>query len=746
MRTRAPAPALALAAYLLLSGLGSADDTRDAFFENRVRPILANHCIDCHGEKKQKGGLRLDSRAGWERGGDNGPAIVPGKSAESLFFKAVLHSDPDLKMPPKEPLAPSDVEALAKWIDSGAADPRTAAVRPVVDPEQAKRHWSFQPLAHTSPPPVHNPAWCRNSIDQFILARLESAHLQPSPQADKATLLRRASFDLTGLPPSEDDLHAFLADDSPRAWEQVVDRLLASPQYGERWGRHWLDLARYADTCGFHNDLDRPHAWRYRDYVIDSFNADKPYQRFVAEQLAGDEVTDADELTLVATGFCRNGPSNDDNMGVDREQYRMDQLDDVVSTTANVFLGLTIGCARCHDHKTDPFSSADYYSLIAVFYGTEKRGVPKEPPPKDPDKNSDPEKAAKPQPINYHALVETKATVRPVHILRRGSVKNPGAIVDPAVPAVLSTNHPLPLQPPQAGAKSSGRRIALAQWITSEHNPLTWRVLANRIWQHHFGSGLVATPSNFGFKGSSPTHPELLDFLAHQLLESGGRWKPLHRLILLSAAYQQESRARTDAFQTDPENRLLWRMPMRRLEAEAIRDAILSSAGTLNTRAGGPGIKPRIRPELLTASQRNKWPQHAEEGPELWRRSVYIYVKRQLLMPMLELFDAPTTTDSCPERIHSVLPTQALVLMNDEFVEDHAALLAQHAWESARGDFSTAIRILHERTLSKPPTAPRLAQSLAFLQTQTSAGANPVDALADLAHVLFNSSEFLSLE
>jgi len=230
MRTRAPAPALALAAYLLLSGLGSADDTRDAFFENRVRPILANHCIDCHGEKKQKGGLRLDSRAGWERGGDNGPAIVPGKSAESLFFKAVLHSDPDLKMPPKEPLAPSDVEALAKWIDSGAADPRTAAVRPVVDPEQAKRHWSFQPLAHTSPPPVHNPTWCRNSIDQFILARLESANLQPSPEADKATLLRRASFDLTGLPPSEDDLHAFLADDSPRAWEQVVDRLLASPQ------------------------------------------------------------------------------------------------------------------------------------------------------------------------------------------------------------------------------------------------------------------------------------------------------------------------------------------------------------------------------------------------------------------------------------------------------------------------------------------------------------------------------------
>ncbi|NBU08395.1 MAG: DUF1549 domain-containing protein [Proteobacteria bacterium] len=369
--------------------------------------------------------------------------------------------------------------------------------------EVGRKHWAFQPLRRIESPAVRDAAWPRNDVDRFILAALEAKGLKPSPEADRRTLIRRATFDLLGLPPTPEEVEAFVADTSPQAWERVVDRLLASPHYGERWGRHWLDLARYADSSGFHNDLDRPHAWRYRDYVIRSFNEDKPYARFIAEQLAGDEVPGADEETLIATGFCRNAPSNDDNMGKNKEQYRLDELDDVISTTSTVFLGLTVGCARCHDHKTDPISSADYYSLLAVFNGTEKRGVPKE---------SD-DKAKAKEAVQLQALIETKAKVPATHLLRRGSLQNKGPEVGPAVPVVLAAK-PLEFPAPAADAKSSGRRRVLAEWIAAPDNPLTWRVLANRIWQHHFGRGLVATPSNFGFKGERPTHPELLDFLA----------------------------------------------------------------------------------------------------------------------------------------------------------------------------------------------------------------------------------------
>jgi hypothetical protein len=556
-------------------------------------------------------------------------------------------------------------------------------------------------------------------------------------------------------------------DASSDAWERVVDRLLASPHYGERWGRHWLDLARYADSSGFHNDLDRPHAWRYRDYVIRSFNDDKPYARFVAEQLAGDEVPGADEESLVATGFCRNAPSNDDNMGNNKEQYRLDELDDVISTTATVFLGLTVGCARCHDHKFDPITSADYYSLLAIFNGTEKRGVPKE---------SDDKTKAK-EPAKYHALIETKSKVRATHVLLRGSLQNKGPEVPPAVPVVLAANPPRFPQP-APDAASSLRRRTLAEWIASPDNALAWRVLANRIWQHHFGRGLVATPSNFGFNGARPSHPELLDFLAARLIADGGRWKALHRMILTSATYQQSAgtekylvisnqsgsapRNTTQSLITnyssaaalDPDNALLSHMPLRRLEAESLRDAVLAVSGKLNTKGGGPGIKPRIRADLLPASQRNKWPALATEGPEHWRRSVYIYVKRQLLMPMMELFDAPTTTDSCAERTRSVVPTQALVLMNDEFIEDHAGFLAQRAAAESDGTLAKSIERMHLLALARAPSAERLKHSASFVTAREAVYASEPDAktsprqraLADLAHVLFNSSEFITIE
>ena len=606
--------------------------------------------------------------------------------------------------------------------------------------EEGRKHWAFQPLAGTPPPAVKDLSWPRNEVDRFILAKLEAAGLRPSPEADRATLLRRVSLDLIGLPPTLEELNAFIADDSPDAYERLIDRLLASPHYGERWGRHWLDLARYADTSGFHNDLDRPHAWKYRDYVIRSFNEDKPYARFVAEQLAGDEVDGANEESLIATGFGRNGPSNDDNMGKNEkalEQYRADQLDDVVSTTSLVFLGVTVGCARCHNHKTDPFFATDYYSLVAVFNGTEKYGLV----PGTEDSNG--KKVKTHSAVQIHGLIETTATVPPTHVMRRGIAANKGDEVPPAVPVVF-TMQPPAFAPPAPDAKTSLRRRTLAEWITSPDNALPWRVLANRVWQHHFGQGIVATPSDFGFTGARPTHPELLDYLARQLMANGGRWKPLHKLLLMSATYRQSSQHRAAGIAHDARNRLLWRMNLQRMEAEVVRDSILAASGKLNRQFGGPGIKPRLREDLLPTSQRNKWPVLKKEDERHWRRSVYIYTKRQLRMPIMELFDAPTTTESCGARLESVVPTQALVLLNDEFAEEHAEFLASRALEENGADLDRVIERLFLLTLSRPPSAERRQQAVAFVQARE-AESDRQRALTDLAHVLFNSSEFIHI-
>lgn len=603
--------------------------------------------------------------------------------------------------------------------------------------EEGRRHWAFQPLASGLPYRATDDDWVVNDVDRFILAGFKEAGLRPSSPADPATLIRRVYLDLIGLPPSPEAVEAFVSDPSTRAYEKMVDDLLQSPHYGERWGRHWLDLARYADSGGVHNDLDRPHAWKYRDYVIRSFNEDKPYTRFVAEQLAGDEVEGADESTIIATGFGRCGTSNDDNMGKTDEaleQYRLDQLDDVISTTSTVFLGLTVGCARCHDHKTEPITAVDYYSLLAVFNGTTKAGRV----PGTEDRSG---KKMKDDPAPYHALVETSAVVPVVHVLLRGNPASKGLAVQPAVPSVLSAS---PLEFPASSGSTSLRRVTLAKWITSPDNPLAWRVLANRVWQHHFGRGLVATPSDFGFSGARPSYPELLDHLAAFLIRHEGRLKALHRLILLSATYRQSSASHAEGLMKDPDNQLLWRMNLRRMEAEVMRDAILAASGTLNTKIGGPGIKPRIRADLLPASQRNKWPLLKSEGPEQWRRSVYIYTKRQLRLPLMELFDAPTTSDSCAVRMESLVPTQALVLMNDEFVEEQAQHLARRALQGS-GEPEAAVRRLFTFVLCREPASERVKEALAFVQKQ-SLPDGVESGLTDLAHVLFNSSEFIQIE
>ena len=626
------------------------------------------------------------------------------------------------------------------WVILGLAATRGFAATPNVD--KGRQHWAFQQLSHPKPTRADVSERPGSEVDQFIRNSLQAKGLNLSPTADRRTLIRRATLDLTGLPPTPEEVEAFASDVTPTAYERLLDRLLASPRYGERWGRHWLDLARYADSSGFHNDLDRPYAWRYRDYVIKSFNDDTPYSRFVAEQIAGDELEGAGETGLVATGFGRNGPSNEDNMGNDKEQYRLDELDDVISTTSMVFLGLTVGCARCHDHKHDPITAEDYYRLLAIFNCTEKLGVPKEGKATGANETK-----------QVQALVETSSKIRPTHLLRRGSLANKGPEVQPGVPAVLAGI--APTYPPAAPTeRSTGRRRALAEWISDPANPLTYRVLANRIWQHHFGQGLVATPSDFGINGARPTHPELLDFLAARLIADGGRIKPLHKLIMLSATYQQSSRSHPRGLEVDPQNSLLWRMNPRRMEAEILRDSLLAVSGQLNLEMGGKGIKPRMRPELLPASQRNKWPTIVQEGPDHWRRSVYIYVKRQLLLPVLELFDSPTTTDTCAVRTASVLPTQALVLMNDEFVEDQAGYLASRALREAGNEAASAIGRLHALALSAPPSPQRLREALAFVNDREKAylteqsAAHPARqrALTDLAHVLMNSSEFLHIE
>jgi hypothetical protein len=600
--------------------------------------------------------------------------------------------------------------------------------------EEGRGHWAFQPLSTAKPPAVKNTAWPKNDLDRFVLAELEKNDLTPAPEADPATLIRRVTLDLTGLLPTPEEITAFVSDmsdssDQSDAYAALIDRLLQSPRYGERWGRHWLDLARYADTGGTHNDLDRPHAWKYRDYVIRSFNDDKPYARFVAEQLAGDEIDGADEESLIATGFGRNGTSNDDNMGKNDDalaQYRADQLDDVISTTSSVFLGLTLGCARCHDHKTDPLLQRDYYSLLAIFNGTEKYGLV----PGTQDKND--KRVKIDETAKVHALIETSPQVPPTRIMLRGSALNLGEEVPPAVPTLFK-----PLSFPPPAAKTSLRRKTLAEWITAPDNALAWRVIANRLWQHHFGQGLVSSPSNFGFTGAKPSNPELLDYLARQLIANGGRFKALHKLILTSATYRQfvvRASARSDGLKAElPTPRL------QRMEAEVLRDCILQASGNLNEKRGGPGIKPRLRADLLPTSQRNKWPLLKTEGPEQWRRSVYIYQKRQLLMPMMELFDAPTTTDSCAVRLESTVPTQALVLMNDEFVEEQAAHLAKRATSDS---LDATLKRMFMLTLGHEPSADRLQQSLDFVKAREATSSRD-QALTDLAHVLFNSSEFV---
>ncbi len=716
------------------------------FFESSIRPLLIDRCQKCHGADKQKADLRLDSRASILKGGDNGPAAVPRDPDKSLLIKAVRHVSGVRKMPDGKKLSDREIADLTRWVQMGLPFPESHA-SPKADP---KKWWAFQPVRKPEIPKVKDSAWPRSPLDHFILAKLEAKGMKPAPPADRRTLIRRATFDLIGLPPTPEEIDAFLADQSLDAFAKVVDRLLASPHYGERWGRHWLDVVRYADTAGETADYPVPQARLYRDYVIDSFNKDKPYDEFLREQVAGDLLAASGPREkyaerVIATGFIAISR----RFGFDPQNYHHLTIQDTIDTLGQASLGLTLGCARCHDHKYDPVSREDYYALYGIFAstkyafpGSEEKKRPADLVPLMPANEA---KAVKgPIPVAY-AVVEGKPHNEKVHI--RGEPRELGPETPRRFLAILGGDL---LPKDETG---SGRR-QLGDWLTRPSNPLTPRVMVNRIWQHHFGVGLVATENDFGARGKLPTHPELLDWLASEFvspLPSGERpgvrggfgWsiKAMHRLIMLSQTYQQSG---GDA-KSDPENEILGRFARRRLDAEAIRDAMLSISGNLDKTPGGPHPFPPV--EKWGFTQHDPF-SSIYDSP---KRSVYLMMPRLKRHPYLALFDGPDSNASTPRRLPTTVPTQALYFMNDPFVHAQAAGLAKRVM-AASGDAEKRLILAFTLTLARPPTVDESRESLAFLDRYQKELANvprtehESRAWAALARTLLGRNEFLYVD
>lgn len=704
------------------------------FFETEIRPLLIKRCQGCHGPEKQSGDLRLDSREAALAGGESGAALVPGKADESLIVEAINYKS--LEMPPKEKLPHEEIDLLTRWISSGAPwtatnEPGAVAVRHQKQVTAADRAtWAFQKPVRPEPPSVKQSDWVQTPVDAFILSKLEAAGLAPAEKAEKRTLIRRATFDLLGLPPTPEEVAAFESDESPDAYARLIDRLLARPEYGERWGRHWLDLVRYAQTNGYERDDDKPHAWRYRDYVIRAFNEDKPYDRFVLEQLAGDELEPRTDDAITATAFYRLGVWDDEPD--DTRQAIFDGLDDMVSTTSSTFLGLTVGCARCHDHKFDPILQEDYYSLLAFMRNVTYYGNPV-------NNNSGGTSAAKGilQKLSNGdetlAISEAGPQAPPTHILVRGDAGVEGKEVSPKFVQVLCTNDDAtkPTFPEiSPDSHSTRRRLTLAKWIVSQENPLAARVMANRLWQHHFGRGIVATPSDFGATGEAPTHPELLDWLATELIAGEWKLKRMHRLLMLSSVYQQSSQGNMEAAaKVDADNRLLWHYPMRRLEAEAIRDSILSVSGELKTQLGGPSIYPVLPPEVLATQSRPGSGWHTSPPEQQGRRSVYIFVKRTLGVPLLDSFDFATPDQPIARRATTTIAPQALILLNSQFMEQQAAAFAARLVKEAPAGNEAQVKSAFELAFGRAPSSDELELSLAHLEHQRQAYAElPADS------------------
>jgi hypothetical protein len=739
-------------------------------FREQIEPALAKHCYRCHsaGSTPLEGGLRLDHREGARRGGDSGPAVVPGKPAESLLVQALQHEG--LEMPPKQLKLPAATIAhFVRWIELGAPDPRDAPAEVAETwPAAVREHWAFQPIRKLAIPVVAD--FGSNPIDAFIREQLEKKNWQSAPQASRAELIRRLYFDLLGLPPSPVAIAAFENNQAPDAYEQLVDELLARPQFGERWAQHWLDVVRYAESEGYEYDRHLPDAWRFRDYVARAFNRDKPFDQFIAEQIAGDEIAPQDHDALTASVFHRLGPVRRNAGNPEIALSRNEVLTERTDIIGAAFLGLSVGCARCHNHKLEPISQRDYYRLQAYFAATQERNVSLASAADQQAWEAE-TKRIKAEMEKLKVVLRTKtgdervkmqaefdaledslppllatipattndmSTRTPIHVLRRGVWENKLEAVGPRPPSILVSSNVSELP-----AGSSQPRTELARWLADAQNPLVARVYINRLWQGHFGMGLVKTANDFGTRGERPSHPELLDWLAATFVERGFESKQIHRLIVLSNAYRQVSQTKfATQQQLDPENRLLWKFNRRRLSAEELRDAMLVVSGRLNLQHGGPSIMTPVDEQLVNQLYKpSQW--QVARPSQHDRRSLYLIAKRNLRLPFMETFDGPALLSSCARRESSTHAPQALELLNgstsNELAKAFAARLSSFAPRkdaSSPRNSATHDSVINQAFLlavGRPPTERELATSLEFLQE---------NSLEEFALALFNLNDF----
>ena len=725
---------------------------REIDFVKDVQPLFRKHCFECHAAGTEEGGLNLGIRQRAMEGGNQGPAIIPGDSAQSRLIHLIAALSKHEMMPPEgEPLSKEEVGLLRAWIDQGAKWPDGMDV---LDPraEQAQHHWAFQPLHQIAEPQPADKPWCQTPVDRFILARLKAAGIQPQARADAQVLVRRLFFDLVGLPPTPSDVREFQAayDRDPQAAvAELVDRLLNSPHYGERWGRHWLDVARYADSDGQESDRDRPNAYHYRDFVIRAFNDGLPFDQFVRWQLAGDEFEPQNPQAVAATGFLAAGPFAalpDKLMEDERLRNRYNELDDMLSTIGTGFLGLTIGCARCHDHKFDAIPSRDYYRLMSALHSGDRAEVPL---------GSSSEKV-----LSYR---ESGPEPKPTWLFRRGDYYDHEQPVQLGFVSIL-TRGKSPgdywNEAREAGlSQSTNQRRALAQWMTDlDHGAgaLVARVIINRIWHHHFGQGLVRTMGDFGTRSEPPTHPELLEWLAHDFVQNGWRIKHLQRRIMRSATYQQKGSAANPPG-VDLENRLFWKMPLRRLEGEILRDSMLSVSGTLNPALYGPAVKPPIAAEaLLARNVKDPYPDKLEDGPAVRRRSIYLFHKRVVPYPLLQAFDKPDGQQGCNRRDRTTVAPQALALLNDPFVRTVSLEFADRLRKETGNEPAQWIESAYQLALARSAEEDERMAAIAFIEEQIrqrqARDEKPSDdeirrqALADFCQTLFSLNEFIYVD
>ncbi len=765
--------------------------------------IFRERCISCHGEKTQESELRLDQSAGALRGGDGGRVIVVGKSDSSELIRRVASTDADERMPPEgTQLTADEIGILSRWIVAGAHWPEALAGKTVWSDDRLQ-HWAWQPIARVAPPAaIGDPDWMHSEIDRFVFSKLREHGLRPAPLADRATLIRRLTFDLIGLPPTPDEVRSFVADNDPQAYENLVDGLLASPRYGERWARHWLDVVHYADTHGYDKDQPRPNAWPYRDYVIRAFNEDKPYSQFIAEQIAGDVLYPETRDGIEALGFIAAGPwdlighAEVPETKIDGQIARHLDRDDMVANTLGTFCSVTVHCAQCHDHKFDPITQDDYYSLQTVFaaldradrtvyLGAENQRCADElaitkreleakiavlKATLTENKNDDAAESKAEIKSLKTALVKLDAELsalpnrftvycgtvhhgsgnfcgtgasngkpRLIHVLNRGNVEQPGTVANPGALSLLAMLPARFVLPPEHSERD--RRAALAKWLCDSENPLTWRSIVNRVWQQHFGQGIVDTANDFGRMGSPPSHDQLLDWLAADFRDHGGSFKRLHKQIVISAVYRQQSKATSSeiaeqAIAVDADNRFLWRQNRRKLDAESLHDSVLAASGNLDLNMGGPGYQDFVI-EQPEHSPHYEYSKADPRDPSCFRRAIYRFAVRSQTQPFMTCLDCADPSMRVAKRNESVSPLQALTLLNNGFMLTQSEFFAARLRTEAGNEVPAQVDLAAQLVWGRLPSTDEQQTLVAFAQEQ---------GLESLCRALFNSSEFVFVD